>query len=525
MSVSFGDVFDAIGRAARPEEAAVICDGAVTSWGAFDRHSNAVARALLATGLKTQDKVALYMRNGPEYLIAFAACFKARLVPVNINFRYGPAEIAYLLDNADARAVIFDPVFRQSLPEADLVRVTTGEPIAGEHAFTSLKAGDAEPLRLPRSGDDIFLLYTGGTTGMPKGVMWPSSALWEALATSRSVDPTKPPPMTVAALEAQITSGLGRVRYAIPPPFMHGTGLFSAMSVLSRAGAVICSRSPSFDPVVTLDAMVAERCDGLIIVGDAFAAPLVRALDAQPLRWDLTSVTSVVSSGMMWSPDLKQGLLRHMPQAVLADGLGASEAASIAIAVTTKDAAAGEAQFALADAIVVDPETLQPLPPGSDIVGVIAKAGPLPLGYYKDPERTARTYVVIDGVRRMIAGDHAMVLADGSIKLLGRGAHCINTAGEKVYPEEVEQALKTHHAVTDALVFGVPDPRYGQQVTAIVSVVGEATATGLIAHVKERLAGYKAPKRIGLVAVVPRGPNGKADYAGAKEAFQALAED
>lgn len=523
MSVSYGDVFDAVARAAVAHEPAVICDGETTIWETFDLHANALARALRDAGLQTQAKVGLYMRNGPEYLIAFAACFKARLVPVNINFRYGPAEIAYLLDNSDAEAVVFDEEFRTILEasgqSARLVLFCAGRASGCEVALSEVFAREGSPLSIARDEDDMFLLYTGGTTGMPKGVMWPSSALWETLAASRGADPTKPPPMTIAALEDQIRTGAGRVRYCIPPPFMHGTGLFAALSVLSRAGAVICTRAKSFDPAATLDSIVTHHCDGLIVVGDAFAAPLLRALDETPQRWDVSCVTSIVSSGMMWSAEVKQGLLRHMPNAVLADGLGATEAASIAIAVTTKDMTATDARFTPADAIVVDPETLRPIPPGSDEIGVIAKAGALPKGYYKDPERTARTYVVIDGVRRMISGDHATVAADGSIRLLGRGNHCINTAGEKVYPEEVEQALKSHSAVTDALVFGEPDPRFGQRVVAVVSISQSVNETDLISHVQAQLARYKAPRRIVFCAEVPRAPNGKADYASARVVF------
>lgn len=523
MSVSFGDVFDVVGRAAAPDEPAVVCDGAITAWSAFDHAANALARPLLARGLGVQAKVALYMRNGPEYLQAFAACFKARLVPVNINFRYGAAEIAYLLENSDAEAVVFDPEFRDVLRDAvarlDRARppvlISTGAAGDSEAALADIIAGDGAPLALERSGDDLFLLYTGGTTGLPKGVMWPSSALWGALASSRALDPTKPPPMKTDALEQQIRTGLGRVRFCIPPPFMHGTGLFAAMSVLSRVGAVVCTRARSFDPVATLDAMAEYRCDGLIVVGDAFAGPIAEALDAEPDRWDVTSVTTVVSSGMMWSADVKRRLLRHMPDAVLADGLGASEAASIATAVTTRDGPAQEARFIPSDAIVIDPSTRQPVAPGSGQIGLIAKGGDLPLGYYKDPERTQRTYVVIDGVRRMISGDHALVEADGSIRLLGRGSQCINTAGEKVYPEEVEQALKSHPAVVDALVAGLPDPRLGQKVGAVVALRLPVVEGELGAHVKARLAGYKAPRVIRIVDVVPRGPNGKADYAAA----------
>ena len=296
--------------------------------------------------------------------------------------------------------------------------------------------------------------------------------------------------------------------------------------MLTRGGGVVCSAAPAFSADATLDAVVRHRCDGIVVVGDAFARPLLAALDAAPGQRDLAHVTSIVSSGMMWSPEVKAGLLRHMPNAVLADGLGASEASSIAFSVTTRDTVGAPTRFAPVDAIVVRPDDLTPVTPGSGVIGVIAKAGALPLGYYKDPERTARTYVTIDGVRRMISGDHATVEADGSIVLLGRGGNVINSAGEKVYPEEVEEALKTHADVRDALVFGVPDPRFGQAIAAVVEVSSAVRESELVAHVKTRLARYKAPKRIVFASKAPRGPNGKADYAAARALFeQAAAPD
>lgn len=528
MTESFGNVFDRVAGAADPRSPAAICDGVVTTWSDFDAKSNALARALLAAGLSPQSKVALYMRNGPDYLIAFAACFKARLTPVNINYRYGSTEIAYLIDNSDSEAIILDAEFATVLPAPSQIPgvkliVSARGHVAGASDLEQIYKGDGGALQLDRSGDDMFLLYTGGTTGLPKGVMWPSGTLWNVLAASRAPEPGAPAPMTATALAAQIrearTRGIRPPRYHIGPPLMHGTGLFSAISVLSRAGAVVCSGAATFDPAAALDAIVRHECNGLIIVGDAFARPLLDALRQSPARWDVTGVESVVSSGMMWSPEVKAGLLAFMPNASLADGLGATEAASIAISVTTRDLAPEQAQFLPADAIVIHPETHRPVEPGSGQVGLIAKAGDLPLGYYKDPERTAKTYVVIDGVRRMISGDHATVDADGTIRLLGRGSHCINTAGEKVYPEEVEQTLKAHPAVIDALVFGAPEPRLGQKVVAVVSTRDAVSEADLISHVKHALAGYKAPKRIVFAASAPRGPNGKADYVAARALF------
>lgn len=526
MSVNYGDVFDAVAAAVPADAPAVICDGVTTPWSAFDKRSNALARVLIAEGLTPGSKVSLLMRNGPDYMIAFVACLKARLAPVNVNYRYGVSEIAYLLENSDSEALIFDAEFSplmQALRNETSLKLWISARARSDNALflDDIYTGDGARLTLSRAPDDLFLLYTGGTTGLPKGVMWPASALWGVLAASRALDATTPPPMTIDALAAQIAETRDLICYHIAPPLMHGTGLFAAVSVMSRGGAIVCSGRASFDPQATLAEMVDHRCDGLVIVGDAFATPILEVLRANPARYDLSHISMVVSSGMMWSPEVKRGLLAFMPNAVLSDGLGASESASLGFSVTTRDAPPEEASFTLANAKVLDPETLQPVAPGSGQIGVIAKAGDLPLGYYKDPERTARTYVMIDGERHMLGGDHAVVEANGVIRLLGRGSHCINTAGEKVYPEEVEEALKTHAAVSDALVFGVPDPRFGQSVAAVVSVYAPASQAELIAHVRDRLAPYKAPRAVEVVATVPRADNGKADYPTARALFDA----
>lgn len=523
MTVNFGDVFDAVARHVPAEAPAILCDGETTTWAQFDHRSNALARALLAAGLGRQAKVALFMRNGPDYLIAFVAALKAGLAPVNINYRYSLAELAYLLDNSDSEAVVFDVEFAEAVtaltlrhPLRALFSARGAAP--GAEALAGVYAGDGAPLPSGRDPQDIFLLYTGGTTGMPKGVMWTSQALWETLAAAPSR--AGAPMAALDDLTAGVRDAATRLRFNIPPPLMHGTGLFAALSILARGGSVVCSARRSFDPLATVEELETLRCDGLVIVGDAFARPILDVLRGAPRPYDLAHISLVVSSGMMWSPEVKTGLLEHMPNAVLSDGLGASESAGVGYATTSRGQPPAEARFELSPSVkVVRPDDLTPVEPGSGEVGVIAKAGGLPLGYYKDAERTARTYVLIDGVRHILGGDHATVEADGAIRLLGRGSHCINTAGEKVYPEEVEEALKTHPAVTDALVFGLDDARYGQSIAAVVAASAEARPDELIAHVRARLAAYKAPKVLTIHPAVPRAVNGKADYAAARILF------
>lgn len=527
MSENLGDVLDLVAATVGPDDPAIICDGEVTTWAALDARANALARALIAAGLKPDSKVALYMRNCPEYVQALVATFKGRLAHVNVNYRYGVDELLYILENCDAEAVVFGAEFETQaaalMPRAPHVKVwveVSDTPISGAHSFAKLSAGDGSKLDIARSPDDIFLLYTGGTTGLPKGVMWPASAFWNANAAGRATVFGAEPPATLDALMDQIRGGDGRWPVYVAPPLMHGTGLFSAINALSRGGSVVVTRNPSFSPEEATAAIARHRCGGVIIVGDAFARPLVDVLRATNGKYDVTCVRSMVSSGMMWSPEVKSGLLEFMPEAILADSFGASEATGLGVSIVSRELPPAEARFEVLATKVVR-EDLTEVTPGSGEVGRIAKFGNLPLGYYKDPEKTAKAYVMIGGERHLISGDHATVEADGSIRLLGRGSHCINSAGEKIYPEEVEEAIKAHPAVLDALVFGIADPRFGQTVAAVASLVDGARAseTDIIAHVKSKLAAYKAPKTLVLVPVTPRAPNGKADYAAAKAAF------
>ncbi len=527
MSFGYGDVFDAVAEAVRPDDPAIFCDGDTISWGQFSATSNALARALQAAGLAHGAKVAQYMRNGPAYPLAFVAALKARLTPVNVNYRYGPDELAYLFDNSDAEVVVFDSEYadnaRALKPRMPRVRlwISAYTRVEGFAFLDDLTLGDGSRLNIKRSPEDMFLLYTGGTTGMPKGVMWPSNIWWDVLAAGRAPVLGMEPPATLEALQAQIRSGEGRAPVYIAPPLMHGTGMFTGFNALSKGAPIVLTRTPGFNPPAALDAMTRHATAGLAIVGDAFARPMLDALRANPARYDVRAMRTITSSGMMWSPEVKQGLFEFMPDVLLFDSFGASEATGLGVQMTTRDMKPGEGRFDAPNTIVVRASDFTPIAPGSGEVGLVAKWGNLPLGYYKDPEKTARTYVNINGVRHLISGDHATVSADGSIRLLGRGSHCINSGGEKIYPEEVEEGLKTHAKVFDALVFGLADDRFGQSVAAVVSLEPGAHATPeeLIDHVRSRLSHYKAPRRLHIVAQVPRAPNGKPDYPAAKDLF------
>ncbi|MBV8970904.1 MAG: AMP-binding protein [Sphingomonadaceae bacterium] len=510
MHVSLGEVFTAVGTVVPPGEAALIHGDRVTRWGDFDRRTDALAATFLAAGARAGGKVAHLLRNGPAYAETVVATAKARLVHVNVNYRYTGEELFYILDNSDAAVVVFDPEFAEVMA-ALAPRLP--------HLKLALEVGDAfkaaaesglplEPQH--HSRDDQLFIYTGGTTGYPKGVMWAQGDLWLLMGGGAPIG--APPLDSLDTLLGLIRAGEGRTRSLILPPQMHGTGLLTTLSALARGGSVVTLPSPGFSPLEALAACAAHSPDSMAIVGDAFARPLLTALDQG--AGSIASLRTIVSSGTMWSPEVKAGLLRHNPDVVLLDALSSSESLGIGVAVSSAANAGEAARFTAGTETIVVDDALRPVAPGE--VGRLARGGMNPIGYWKDPARSAATFPVIEGKRYSVAGDFARLEADGSITLLGRGSHCINTGGEKVFPEEVEEALKTHAAVDDALVFGVADARWGQAVTAVVAASGAGEGE-LIAHVRTRLAPYKAPKRIVVVGQVPRAPNGKADYARAKE--------
>ena len=531
MDWNFGDMLDAVGAALGPEDIALAHGDRRISWPEMTARSNRIARALHSLGAKPGDKAGFYLRNQPEYMEGLAACFKARLAHVNVNYRYLDDELVYIFDNSDSTVVFFDADFaaevervRARLPKVKVwVQVGGAETLPFAKAYETLATtGDPSPLNIPRSGDDLLLLYTGGTTGMPKGVMW-THAIWREAGMEGARKAGLPVP---ANMDEHVQNALtvGRFSRQVPAcPLMHGTGLFTAMgAMLNGGGVVTLTENKKFDPENLWTTVEREGVTSMAIVGDAFGKPMLQCLDANPGRWNVSSVLAIISSGVMWSAEVKQGLLKHMPQAALTDSFGASEAVGFGSSITTADGGTQTSKFEIGPACKVFTEDNREVVPGSGEPGFIARGGAVPLGYYKDPEKTAKTYKTIGGMRYAIPGDWCTVEADGSITLLGRGSNCINTAGEKVYPEEVEEALKSHAAVRDALVVGVPDDKWGQAVTAVVSLDSDVSEDELRAFVQGKLARYKAPKRILFKDNLGRASNGKADYKSIK-AF-ALAE-
>lgn len=517
---SFGRIASGIGAAIDPGTAALIHGDQVITWGEFDRRTDSLAAAFVAAGAAPGDTLAHLMRNSPAYLQTTFAGFKARLVHVNVNYRYTGEELWYILDNSDAAVVVYDAEFaplvsaiRERLPKVKLY-VEVGP--AGD--FERLATTTAPPLAREHRPDDMLFIYTGGTTGYPKGVMWDQNVIWTMLG-GGAPDFGGPLLDSLDALLDNVRAGIGRRRMLVMPPLMHGSGFLMGIYTLAMGGSVVTLPSPGFQPLEALEACAKHQPTNAVIVGDAFARPLLRSLDNG--GGDIGSLQMIISSGTMWSPEVKAGLLRHNPAMMILDSLGSSESLGMGAAVQTAANAGAPTRFMHdPDTIVVD-ENLRPVATGE--TGRIARGGLLPRGYYKDAAKTAATFVTIDGKRYSMAGDHAKLEADGSMTLMGRGNQCINTGGEKVFPEEVEETLKLHTAVDDALVFGTPDEKWGQAVTAVVELSSPATAGELIAHVRQHLAAYKAPKGLYIVSSVPRAPNGKADYAAAKTLAAELA--
>lgn len=522
MPWNFGDILDAISPALPQDSPALIHGTRRITWGEMTKRSNNLGRALIERGAKPGDKLAFYMRNRPEYMELLAAAYKARLTHVNVNYRYKADEVFYIFDNSDAQTVVYGSEFRDIIEQIrprltkvqTWVEVNNGGEIApfAERYETLATTGSGEQIDIKRSPDDMLFIYTGGTTGMPKGVMWTHNDLREVqLAALRRLGPV---PETLPALIEAIKL-VGPAGPMIPAcPLMHGTGLLTANGNMLSGGCVVTLDNQSLDPHELWAAAERNKVQQVAIVGDAFAKPMLRALEERPI-YDLSSIVTIISSGVMWSTEVKRGLLKYMPNAIMTDSFGASEAVGLGSSLMTKDGEIATAKFQIGERCKVFDENDEPVVPGSGKPGFIALGAPIPVGYYKDAEKTAKTFRTVGGERYSIPGDWCTVEPDGTLTLLGRGSACINTAGEKVYPEEIEEALKTHPAVEDALVVGLPDEKWGQSVTGIVKIAPgqQFDEEQLRAHVRAQLAGYKTPKRILIgTAVAFRAANGKADY-------------
>jgi acyl-CoA synthetase (AMP-forming)/AMP-acid ligase II len=458
-----------------------------------------LTHVLAGAGVGPGDRVGVLLRHGSEHLEALLASFALRAVPVNLNTRFSPAELEEVLVDSGARVVLHEPDRRAALGhggDQERVYIARGAPYEA-----ALAAAPSTPRLVPgRSGDDLYVLYTGGTTGRPRGVLW------------RHAD------LRAAALAPADVEFAGR-RVLVSCPLYHGTGQWMALAALLAGGTVLLSGMVSTDPTALLDLAARERASHLVVVGDAYVRPLVEALEALPDRWSLDALTVVLSGGAPLSPSVTRRLLQRLPSTMVVDGYGATESGGHARFV----AVAGTPRLQHPDptpTFDVDHDTailddeLTPIQPGDPTEGWLARTGPLPLGYHGDAERSAATFPTVDGVRWAIPGDRARWVGEQRVEILGRGNLTVNTGGEKVHVEEVEAVLRSHPSVADAVVVGAPDERWGESVAAVVQPVAGASPTldELADHCRTQLAPFKVPRRLVLVATVRRSPSGKPDY-------------
>ena len=541
MTWHFASIWEAVADAI-PDAPALACGDVRRSWREYEERGARFGAALEAAGLGRGAKVGLYASNCNEYLEAQFGIFKAGGCPINVNYRYSEAELVYLLDNAEAEAVVFDARFaprvaaiRDQLPKVKLfvaIDDGSGGVLEGAARFEDLIAANAPLPRRAQSEDDVYMLYTGGTTGMPKGVMMRQGDFSKAVTVGLAVNLRGlTAPEDVPALVALVRQlhAAGETPVSLPAcPLMHGTGCWGgAFGPHALGGLVVTLRGDHFDPDGLWQVVAREGITDLVIVGDAFAKPLLVALrganDAARAP-DVSALKRIISSGVMFSREVKEGLL-ELADVTIIDVMGSTEGGMGSSVVSRANPPGDTARFMPGPGVKVLDANDREVTPGSDEIGMVASAGNAQLGYYKDATKTAATFRVIDGVRYSFPGDFAKIAADGSLILLGRGSVCINTGGEKVYPEEVEEAFKAHPDINDCLVVGVPDARFGERVTAVLSLRagGSLDEPALMDFARTRVAGYKLPRKLIVVGQVQRAPNGKADYKWAKST--ALAEE
>ena len=532
MNLDFASVWETISDII-PDNDALICGEEVVSWKEYDLRSSKIATALSEAGLSSNSKAGLYLNNSNEYLICQNAIFKVGGCPINVNYRYVEEELIYLLENSDSEAVFYHACYGErikrisnSLPNIKVwIEISDGtksqfnDCLHYENLIAEMNPMD----RIYRDPETIYMLYTGGTTGMPKGVMYKQGEfliyLFRTLKAMGYDVPEDLNNLTERIKEQDKENNF--IKSLVGCPLMHGTGMWlGAFLPLNLGGTVITTPNLGFDANQLWSQVEDKSVTNIVIVGDAFAKPMLNALDIAKKTgnpFDIKSVRTIISSGVMWSEEVKNGLLEHHDMQLM-DTMGSTEG-GMGSSVSTRDNPPKTAKFSINPGVIILADDGETLEPGSDKVGLIGTSGLVPEGYYKDEKKSAQTFKEIEGVRYSFPGDYAKYEQDGTITLLGRGSNCINSAGEKIYPEEVEEAIKRNDEVFDCLVVGLPDEKFGQKVIAVVSLVKDAdiSETKLIEATREFIAGYKLPKGIIFKDVVQRAPNGKADYKWAKD--------
>ena len=512
-----------------PEREVLVCGPDRLTYAQLDARANRLAHYFLSVGLQRGDFIGIYGFNSSRWVEAMLAAYKIRAVPINVNYRYVEEELLYLFDNADLVAVVHDAQFtpriaavRDRLPKLrHCIAIADGS----EHDGSPIGAVPYEdalarhtPARdfAPRSSGDLYVLYTGGTTGKPKGVMWRHQDVIFTLG--GGIDHTTKEP---AQRPEDLTNKISDYYLTMAPlaPLMHGAAQWSVLGPLF-VGTKIALWSGSFDPHAVWRMIDRERVNTISLTGDAMARPLIEALNEPGVSYDLSSLMVIASTAAVFSPSVKLQYLERFPNAMLMDAVGSSEQGFLGMTSVSKESLTKPAAKSPGlrvtpgrDVAVFDDQWRR-VPPGSGAIGRLARGGNVPLGYYKDPQKSAETFVEVEGQRWAIPGDYAVVETDGTITVLGRGSVCINSGGEKIFPEEVEGALKSHPAVFDALVVGVPDERWGSRVAAVVQLRPgqQVTLDALAAHCRTHIAGFKVPRELHVVEQVRRSPSGKPDY-------------
>ncbi len=541
MIKHFADHWEAVAEII-PDEIAISHAGVGRTWREYESRAARLANALAEIGIGPDSKVAIYSRNSNEYLEAQFAVLKVRGIVINVNYRYLESELTHLFDDADIDAVVFQARFapmlraiRSALPRIKtFIEVADGtdDHLQGSADYEALIAATPAMPPITRSEDDLYMFYTGGTTGKPKGVVYRIGDFYTGRCRTFELRGLPRPEnrQALASLIGELSAAKALAKALPACPLMHGTGLWlGAVQPHLVGGHVVTVDSPRFDAHALCATIEQERIGEVALVGDAFAKPMVvaaREAQAHGRPYDLSSLKVILSSGVMFSAESKRALLEYC-DATIIDAMGATEGAYALSTTSRRSPPTATAQFKLNDTTKVFTEDGREVIPGSGEVGAVASGGVVPLGYFKDPEKSAKTFRAINGHRYSFPGDQALVNEDGTLTLLGRGSTCINSGGEKIFPEEVEEAIKAHPAVRDCLVVGERDERLGERVIAVVSLEGDAPIDimSIVDEARRRLASYKLPKAVVVATEVLRKANGKPDYSWARQVVEARPMD
>ena len=523
MTYNYADIFESLTDAI-PDRMALASGDVHRTYAELDKRANKLAHFFQAKGIGPGDHVGLHLYNGHEFVEALLALLKIRAVGININYRFVGPEVRYMITDADLKGIVTQRCFVPVINEANagleplkaMVVIDDGTDCTSdqesvEYEMAVSQGSDARDFD-PRSGDDRYIVYTGGTTGMPKGVMWRQEDLFFAglQGGAPGGDPVETPQEVVQnAVDEAYTVNM------LPcAPFIHGAAQFTALICFFSGGKLVLQAGPSFSAQRILELIAEEEASTLSIVGDAMAIPLVEELEREDKNYDVENLFVLATAGAILSPSIKERLVDKLPDTMIINSFGTSESGDLGRAADGEESVDGRPTFYMGENVTVLDENGDEIKPGSGEIGMLARSGRLPIGYYKDPKKTAERFKEFNGKRWVVPGDFATIEEDGRITFLGRGSKCINSGGEKIFPEEVEEALKAHENIIDALVVGVPDDRWGSRVAAVFSTKGQAQLSleEVQAHCRKHVAGYKIPRDIAIMPKVERMPSGKPDY-------------